>query len=109
MANENTIEINATNFEEKVTKNTGIVLVDFWAEWCGPCRQLSPLLDAIAKEHADKVTIGKVNVDKSSDLASQFQITAIPTMIIFQNGKIKDHVVGLASKKDLERKLGLIS
>lgn len=109
MASENIIEINTGNFEEKVLKNTGTVLVDFWAEWCGPCKQLSPLLDAIAKEHAGKVTIGKVNVDKSSDLAAQFQITAIPTIIIFQGGKIKDHAVGLASKKDLERKLGLIA
>lgn len=109
MANENVIEITSSNFQEKVTNHKGTVLVDFWAEWCGPCRQIAPLLDTIAKEHAGKVTIGKVNVDHSSDLASQFQISAIPTIIIFQDGKIKDHAVGLVSKKDLEKKLGLVA
>lgn len=105
MASANVVEVTEQNFSQTTSKGT--VLIDFWAEWCGPCRQLGPVLDQIADENKGKVTIGKINVDNSAELASQFQITSIPTIVIFQDGKVKDHMVGLASKKDLEKRLGL--
>lgn len=107
MANEHVIELTAANFSEKVLQSSLPVLVDFWAEWCGPCKQIAPLIDALASEHAGKVVVGKVNVDQAPDLAAQFNIRSIPTLLIFQGGAVKDQHVGLTSKKDLERRLGI--
>jgi len=107
MASENVHEFTSSNFSEEVLNSTGTVLVDFWAEWCGPCKMIAPLLDQIADANTGKVKIGKVNVDQSSDLATQYNIRAIPTLLVFQDGKIKETIVGMTSKKDLEKKLGL--
>ena len=81
------------------------VLVDFWAPWCGPCKAIAPLLDEIADEKAGKVKIAKVNVDENQDLAMKFGIRAIPTLLIFKGGAVKEQVVGMVGKKDLEKKL----
>lgn len=107
MASANVLELTSSNFQSKVLEAKGTVLVDFWAEWCGPCKMIAPLLDQIADAHTGKVTIGKVDVDKSSDLASRYNIRAIPTMIVFQDGQIKEQIVGMTSKASLEQKLGL--
>ncbi|MEM1159199.1 MAG: thioredoxin [Verrucomicrobiota bacterium] len=107
MASENVIELTEDNFEEKVLKSEGKVLVDFWAEWCGPCKMIAPLLDQIADEHTGKVTIGKVDVDSNSGLAGKYNIRAIPTMIVFTDGEKTDEIVGMTSKAGLEDKLGL--
>ena len=107
MASANVIELNTTNFGEKVLKAGGMVLVDFWAEWCGPCKMIAPLLDQIADENPGKVTIGKVDVDKNSELAAQFNVRAIPTLLIFKDGQIKEQVVGMTSKASLLQKLAL--
>lgn len=107
MASANIIELTSKNFKEKVLDAKGTVLVDFWAEWCGPCKMIAPVLDQIADEHVGKVIVAKVNVDHASDLAAQFNIRSIPTLLIFQDGAIKDQVVGVAPKKVLETKLGL--
>lgn len=107
MASAHVIELSGDNFQSKVLDSKGTVLVDFWAEWCGPCKMIAPLLDQIADAHPDKVTIGKVDVDKNSDLASRYNIRAIPTMIVFQGGQIKEQIVGMTSKASLEQKLGL--
>ena len=109
MASPNVIEFTSSNFSQEVLNSTGTVLVDFWAEWCGPCKMIAPLLDQIADANTGKVKIGKVNVDHSSDLAGQFNIRAIPTLLVFQDGKVKETIVGMTSKKDLEKKLGLVS
>jgi thioredoxin 1 len=109
MASEHTVELTEENFEQEVVSSGGIVLVDFWAEWCGPCKMIAPLLDQIAEEAEGKVKIGKVDVDKNSGLAGQYNIRAIPTLIIFKDGQQVEEVVGMTSKAALEQKLGLSS
>lgn len=91
------LTITKDNFEQEVLKSDKKVLVDFWASWCGPCRMLSPIIDEIAKE-TDKVKVGKVNVDEESDLATQFAVMSIPTLILFENGKPIKQIVGAQSK-----------
>ena len=96
------LTITNDNFEQEVLKSDKKVLVDFWASWCGPCRMLSPVIDEIAKE-TDKVKIGKVNVDEESELATQFAVMSIPTLILFENGKPVKQIVGLQSKDAILR------
>lgn len=84
-----------SQFSEKVLNSKGLVLVDFWAEWCGPCRQLGPILETVDNEMGDMVTIYKMNVDDSPEVASQFGIRSIPTMFLFKDGKQVDMKVGL--------------
>ena len=81
------------------------VLVDFWAEWCGPCKMIAPLLDELADELAGKIKIGKVNVDESQDLAAKFQIHSIPTLLVFKKGVVQEQMVGALRKTDLQAKL----
>jgi thioredoxin 1 len=105
MANEHIIILSTANFEQEVSKSTTPVLVDFWATWCGPCKMIGPLLDEVAEEHAGKIKVGKVNVDDSQDLATRFGIRAVPTLLLFQGGQVKETMVGMTGKKDLEKKL----
>ncbi len=76
-------------------------MVDFWAQWCGPCKLIAPLLDEIAKEKAGAIKVGKVNVDENQSLSSKFNIRAIPSLLFFKNGQLRDQVTGMTSKKDL--------
>lgn len=92
-----TIKITAENFENEVLNSDKPVLIDFWAAWCGPCRMLSPVVDEIAEEN-DNVKVGKVNVDEQLELAAQFGIQSIPTLLFFKDGKQIDRSVGVASK-----------
>jgi len=105
MASANVVTLSPANFEAEVVRSPIPVLVDFWAEWCGPCRMIAPVLDQIADENVGKVKVAKVNVDENPDLATRFNIRAIPTLLIFQNGEVKEQMVGLLSKKDLQKKL----
>ncbi len=91
----------AASFTEDVINSEKIVLVDFWAEWCGPCRMVGPILDEIGEEYADKLEIVKVNVDEEPHLAAEYQITGIPAMKVFQNGKIVREMVGAKPKPAL--------
>jgi len=91
------------NFDETVLKSGAPVLVDFWAEWCGPCKRLGPTVDALATEYAGKVTVGKLNVDENPSVSFKFQIRGIPTILIFKGGQVVESVVGLAHKEDLKR------
>ena len=88
------------NFEGEVLNSSGPVLVDFWASWCGPCRMVSPIIDELAEEYAGKLTVGKVNVDEQSELASQYAVVSIPTILVFKNGKVVEKKVGAHSKDD---------
>jgi thioredoxin 1 len=89
------------NFEELVGQ-AGVALVDFWATWCGPCRMLSPTVDDIAEEYAGRVTVAKCNVDDNEDLAAQFGIRSIPTLLFFKGGQVVEKSVGLVSKQEIE-------
>lgn len=88
------------DFEKEVMQGTGVVLVDFWASWCGPCRMVGPIIDQLAEEYAGKVTVGKVNVDEESALASEFAVVSIPTIIVFKDGKQVEKLVGVRSFDD---------
>ena len=105
MAAANIITVTEANFEQEVIKSPTPVLVDFWAEWCGPCKMIGPILDELATEYDGKVRIGKVNIDDHQGLAARFRINSIPTLLFFKNGEVVDHVVGLKSKKDFKAKL----
>ena len=102
MAAANIITLTADNFDEQVIKSSTPILVDFWAEWCGPCKAIAPILDELAGEYAGKMKIGKVNVDDFQGLAAQYNVQGIPTLLIFKNGQVVDQIVGLRSKRDLK-------
>ena len=101
MENSGTIDINEANFDREVMQSDKPVVVDFWAEWCGPCKMIAPLLDEIAKEKAGAVKVAKVNVDQNQSLSFKYNIRAIPSLLFFKNGQVRDQVTGMTSKKDL--------
>ena len=99
------IELSETNFETEVLKSGQPVLVDFWAEWCGPCKMIAPVLEEIATERAGRVKVAKVNVDKNPNLTAQYQVQSIPTLLYFADGVARDRVIGAAGKKAIVSRL----
>lgn len=99
------IELTDANFDEIVMKSDKPVLVDFWAEWCGPCRMVGPVVEELAKEYDGKAVIGKVDVDSNPNISMQFGIRNIPTLLVFKNGEIVDKQVGAVAKSVLAAKL----
>ncbi len=101
------LKITSANFDEQVMKSEIPVLVDFWADWCGPCRMLGPIISEIADEYAGKIKVGKVNVDEESELANRFKVDAIPMVVVISNGKITATSLGFKKKADLIASLGI--
>lgn len=101
----NTVEFTDANFDAEVLQSQQPVLVDFWAPWCGPCRQIAPMIDALASEYAGTIKVGKVNVDDSPQAAGQYGVQSIPTLMIFKGGEIVDRFVGAKPKSVLQAAL----
>ena len=98
MASENIVNLSSENFEQEVLKAETPVLVDFWAEWCGPCKMLAPVLDELAQEYGAKLKVGKVNIDHDQQLSVQYGIQSIPTLLIFKDGQVQEQHIGMKSK-----------
>ena len=99
------IHLNDSNFDEEVLKAKGVVLVDFWAPWCGPCRMLGPVVEELAKEYEGKAKICKVNTDEAPEKSTQYRIASIPSLLFFKDGELKGQLVGLQSKESLKKQL----
>ncbi len=105
MENSDIITLNESNFDRELTQDDKPMIVDFWAEWCGPCKMIAPLLDEIAREKAGAVKVAKVNVDDNQSLSFKYNIRAIPALLFFKNGQLRDQIIGVTSKKDLLSRL----
>src|SRR5712691_1491888 len=109
MENSGAITVDEGSFDREVTHSDKPVLVDFWAEWCGPCKLIAPLLDEVAREKAGAVKVAKVNVDENQSLSFKYNIRAIPALLFFKNGQLHDQVTGMTSKKDLLNRIDALA
>ena len=105
MASDNIVELTDDNFQSEVVNSKVPALVDFWAEWCMPCRQMAPVVEALATEYADRLKVGKLNTDSGRQTAMQFNITGIPTLLLFKGGKVVKKMVGVQTKSELKSQI----
>jgi thioredoxin 1 len=101
----NLVEVTDANFQNEVLKSDKPVLLDFWAEWCGPCKMIAPVVEELAKEYDGKLKVGKVDVDSNQQTSMQYGIRSIPTLLIFKGGKVVDQLIGAVPKKMLAEKV----
>src|SRR5215467_1546569 len=109
MADAGTVHLTEQNFDEALAANQSVMMVDFWAEWCGPCRAIAPILDDLARESAGRVTLAKVNVDENPGLAARYGIRSIPTVLFVKDGKVADQVIGAVPRAKIKEKLDAIA
>lgn len=102
---DNILHLKDSDFDKAITEAKGVALVDFWAQWCMPCKMIAPVIEAVAKDFAGKVTVAKIEVDEAGETASRFNVMNIPTLIFFKEGKEAGRTVGVISKEDLIRRL----
>ncbi|MCW5553025.1 MAG: thioredoxin [Verrucomicrobiae bacterium] len=109
MASPLIVNLTQENFAAQVLQSESPVLVDFWAEWCGPCKMIAPVLDELADEYDGRARIGKVNIDEQQGLAAEYGVRAIPTLLLFHKGQVADQIVGARSKRDLKASLDRVA
>ena len=102
---ENTVELTDSNFDQEVLQSPIPVLVDFWASWCAPCRLIAPAVEAIAKDYAGRAKVGKVNVDENMSTSGKYNIRGIPALLVFKEGELRDQIVGVSSKENIQAML----
>ena len=109
MSSPSIINLTQENFAQEVLNAPAPVLVDFWAEWCGPCKMIAPVLNELADEYSGKIKIGKVNIDEQQSLAAEYGVRAIPTLLLFSKGQVAEQMVGARSKRDLKSSLDRVA
>jgi thioredoxin 1 len=105
MADASTVHLTEQTFDETLSTHEGLLLVDFWAEWCGPCRAIAPVLDDLVRESSGRVSLAKVNVDENPGLAARYGIRSIPTILLVKQGKVVDQIIGAVPKPRIKEKL----
>jgi thioredoxin 1 len=108
MATSNIVTVTRENFDQEVLKSPIPVLVDFWADWCGPCKMLEPVLEELAQEYNGKIKLAKVRADTQQELVNQYNIRAVPTLLLFWNGRVRNQMVGLRSKEEIKEALASV-
>ena len=109
MADAGTVHLTEQSFDEALVANQSLMMVDFWAEWCGPCRAIAPVLEELARASGGRVTLAKVNVDENPGLAARYGIRSIPTILFVKDGKVQDQVIGAVPKPQIQAKLAAVS
>ena len=109
MADATTLQLTEQNFDETLAAHSEVLMVDFWAEWCGPCRAIAPVLDDLTKEAGGRVTLAKVNVDENPGLAARYGIRSIPTVLFMKDGKVADQIIGAVPKAKIKEKLDTLA
>ncbi|MEM7277902.1 MAG: thioredoxin [Pseudomonadota bacterium] len=101
----NTLQLSSADFDTELAASKGPVLVDFWAEWCGPCRMLGPVIESLADDYDGRATVAKVDIDQNPELAQRYGVRSIPTVLVFDQGEVSESIVGVRQKADYERAL----